>query len=200
MWSRVRRDSVHVRALHSLRLWCMGLVAKHLMDRLQEEIVGLASPKPSKKPKAQSEIASDTLFQFKITLMESEPPIWRRIQVKDCTLDKLHEHIQTAMGWTNSHLHEFEINGQRHGDPDLLDDGFEDFECIDSTKTIISDIVPEGRKRFAFRYEYDFGDGWDHAVVFEGYPPVEKGQEVPALPGGGTGLPARRWLRRLGMR
>ena len=134
----------------------------NMMDRLQGDIVGLARPKPSKKPKAQSEIASDTLFQFKITLMESEPPIWRRIQVKDCTLDKLHEHIQTAMGWTNSHLHEFEINGQRHGDPDLLDDGFEDFECIDSTKTIISDIVPEGRKRFAFRYEYDFGDGWEH--------------------------------------
>ena len=87
------------------------------------------------------------LFQFKITLMESEPPIWRRIQVKDCTLDKLHEHIQTAMGWTNSHLHEFEINGQRHGNPELLDDGFEGFECVDSTTTMISDIVPKGSKR-----------------------------------------------------
>ena len=44
----------------------------------------------------------DTVYQFKITLLDSQPPIWRRIQVKDCTLDKLHEHIQTAMGWTNS--------------------------------------------------------------------------------------------------
>lgn len=44
--------------------------------------------------------ASERLYQFKITLLESELPIWRRIQVKNGTLDKLHEHIQTAMGWT----------------------------------------------------------------------------------------------------
>ena len=47
----------------------------------------------------------------------SSPPIWRRIQVEDCTLDKLHEHIQTAMGWTNSHLHHFRIGEQLYGDP-----------------------------------------------------------------------------------
>ena len=47
--------------------------------------------------------ASERLQQFKITLKEIEPPIWRRIQVKNCTLDKLHEHIQTSVGWTNSH-------------------------------------------------------------------------------------------------
>src|SRR5689334_20031827 len=39
---------------------------------------------------------ADTVYQFKITLLESHPPIWRRIQVQDCTLDKLHEYIQTA--------------------------------------------------------------------------------------------------------
>ena len=63
--------------------------------------------------------APDTVYQFKITLLESHPPIWRRIQVKDCTLDKLHEHIQTAMGWTNSHLHHFKIGEQLYGDPDV---------------------------------------------------------------------------------
>ena len=51
----------------------------------------------------------DRIYQFKITLKDIQPPIWRRIQVRDCTLDKLHEHIQTAMGWTNSHLHHFRI-------------------------------------------------------------------------------------------
>ena len=54
---------------------------------------------------------SQRLYQFKITLSGLRPPIWRRIQVKNCTLDKLHEHIQTAMGWTNSHLHHFRIDG-----------------------------------------------------------------------------------------
>ena len=112
--------------------------------------------------------SSGRLYQFKITLLESQPPIWRRIQVKNCTLDKLHERIQTAMGWTNSHLHQFEIDGERFGDPELLDDGFEDFECVDSTVTKISDIIPKDGKRFRFLYEYDFGDDWEHEVLFEG--------------------------------
>ena len=82
--------------------------------------------------------ASERLYQFKITLVESKPPIWRRIQVKNCTLDKFHERIQTAMGWNNSHLHRFEIKGERYGDPEILDDGYDDFDCVDSTITKIS--------------------------------------------------------------
>jgi hypothetical protein len=122
---------------------------------------------------------TERLYQFKITLLESKPPIWRRIQVKDSTLDKLHERIQTAMGWTNSHLHQFEIDEERYGDPELLDDGFEDFECVDSTVTKISKIVPEDGKRFRFLYEYDFGDGWEHDVLFEGCLKAEKGDRYP---------------------
>jgi len=155
------------------------LVAKHLMDRLQDGITRLGESKMSKQPKAKTKAATGTLFQFKIKLLGSEPPIWRRIQVQDCTLDKLHEHIQTAMGWTNSHLHQFEIKGQRYGDPELLDDGFEDFECVDSTVTMVSDVVPQSGKRFAFKYEYDFGDGWEHEVLFEGCPEPEKGKKYP---------------------
>lgn len=123
--------------------------------------------------------ASERLYQFKITLLESQPPIWRRIQVKNCSLDKLHEHIQTAMGWTNSHLHQFKIDGERYGDLELLDDGFEDFECIDSTVTKISEIVPKDGKRFRFFYEYDFGDDWQHEVLFEGCLRAQKGQRYP---------------------
>jgi hypothetical protein len=71
---------------------------------------------------------SERVYQFKITLKESHPPIWRRIQVKDCILDKLHEHIQTAMGWTNSHLHDFKIDDKRYGDPVLLHENFDDID------------------------------------------------------------------------
>jgi pRiA4b ORF-3-like protein len=66
--------------------------------------------------KKAGKAATTTVFQFKITLLEISPPIWRRIQVAGGTLDELHEHIQTAMGWTNSHLHEFEIGGERYGE------------------------------------------------------------------------------------
>jgi hypothetical protein len=123
--------------------------------------------------------ASKVIFQFKITLMQSKPPIWRRIQIQNCTLDKLHEHIQTAMGWTNSHLHDFEIDDQRYGDPELLDEGFEDFDCVNSTQTMISDIIPNNRKRFSFNYQYDFGDSWDHEILFEGCPPLDPTVKYP---------------------
>ena len=35
--------------------------------------------------------ATERLYQFKITLLEVMPPIWRRIQVRNCSLDKLHD-------------------------------------------------------------------------------------------------------------
>ena len=119
------------------------------------------------------------IFQFKITLLGAEPPIWRRIQVENCTLDKLHEHIQTAMGWTNSHLHQFEIGGQPYGDPMLIDENFMEMDYQDSTTTMLSRIVAERRKRFRFLYEYDFGDSWEHEVLFEGCPPADPKVKYP---------------------
>ncbi len=123
--------------------------------------------------------AADTVYQFKITLLESQPPIWRRIQVRDCTLDKLHEHIQTAMGWTNSHLHHFRIGEQLYGDPDLMQENFEDMEYKDSTTTKVSDILPRTGRRFRFQYEYDFGDSWYHEVLFEGVVRAEPKVKYP---------------------
>ncbi len=135
--------------------------------------------KKKAEPKAKT-AADEWVFQFKITLKGIKPPIWRRIQTKDCTLDKLHEHIQTAMGWTNSHLHQFEIDGIRYGDPELLDEGWEDeIPVVNSLRTKISKIVPEDGKQFQFAYEYDFGDGWEHEIVFEGCLRVEKGTRYP---------------------
>jgi hypothetical protein len=113
--------------------------------------------------------ASRRLFQFKITLRGVTPPIWRRIQVFDDPLDKLHEHIQAAMGWTNSHLHEFLIQGRRCGDPELLDDA-EPFSGVDSTRTLLSELLPADGPPISFEYHYDFGDGWVHEVQFEGSP------------------------------
>jgi len=132
----------------------------------------------------------ERLYQFKITLLGFTPIIWRRIQVKTCTLDKLHEHIQTAMGWTNSHLHQFEINGERYGDPELLDDGFaDDDHFIDSTAIMLGDIVPKSGKRLTFEYEYDFGDGWQHEIVFEGCLKSEKGKRYPVCVEGANACP-----------
>ena len=50
-----------------------------------------------------------TIYQFKVTLKESDPPIWRRIQVPDLTLGELHDVLQVVMGWEDGHLHQFII-------------------------------------------------------------------------------------------
>ena len=140
----------------------------------------------------QERIATSTsrrLFQFKISLRGAEPGIWRRIQVFDDTLDKLHEHIQAAMGWTNSHLHQFFIADRRCGDPELLDDDVEPFTGLDSTRTILSELLAADRAPIAFEYHYDFGDGWVHDVHFEGSPLPEPGVEYPQCLEGARACP-----------
>ena len=130
------------------------------------------------------------VYQFKITLRHVKPPIWRRIQVLDGTLDELHEHIQAAMGWTNSHLHQFVIRGERYGDPELLNDGLgDDGETLDSTKMKLSVLLAQTRKSTKFRYEYDFGDGWEHEVVFEGASAAEPGVRYPLCIKGARACP-----------
>jgi len=129
---------------------------------------GIAAIAPSKR-----------LYQFKITLLDVDPVIWRRIQIKNCSVDKLHECIQTAMGWTNSHLHRFEVQGIVCGDPELLCDDPDSFVGTNSRETMVRDIVPRSGARFQFSYEYDFGDRWKHDVLFEGCVASEKGVRYP---------------------
>src|SRR5262249_28906136 len=125
------------------------LAASQLIDCLQANIA-MPTGRPMRATRSRRAKPADAGYQFKIMLLESHPPIWRRIQVQACTLDKLHEHIQTAMGWTNSHLHHFKIGEQLYGDPELMQENFEDMEYKDSTTTRISDILPRSGKRFRF--------------------------------------------------
>jgi hypothetical protein len=134
---------------------------------------------PAWRAEARKRKPTTLLYQLKFTLVGNSPAIWRRIQVQDGTLDRLHEHIQTSMGWTNSHLHHFEVHGQLYGDPQLMEENFHEMNYRDSTITLLSDILPEDKQPFRFRYEYDFGDSWEHEVLFEGCPNAAKGQKYP---------------------
>jgi hypothetical protein len=133
--------------------------------------------------------AAQRLYQFRITLLDTRPPVWRRIQVKDCTLDKLHEHVQAALGWTNSHLHHFRVGEQLYGDPLLMRENFAEMEYEDSTATRLSDILPRSGRRCRFEYEYDFGDSWRHEVLFEGCPRAERGKRYPVCLEGARACP-----------
>ncbi|CAN5439054.1 hypothetical protein BH11BAC1_BH11BAC1_23940 [soil metagenome] len=105
----------------------------------------------------------DTSYQFTIRLRGSEPEIWRRIQVvTDTTLFELHHVIQIAMGWTNSHLYEFQLKELHFGtqysdDQEVYGDDFRDASLI-SIKEL--ELKPEQ----IFVYQYDFGDNWEHSI------------------------------------
>jgi hypothetical protein len=59
------------------------------------------------------------IFQLKIALAGIRPPVWRRVLPPgETTLAELHDVVQVAMGWTDTHLHEFEIGDARYGLPD----------------------------------------------------------------------------------
>jgi len=59
------------------------------------------------------------LLQLRIALKDSDPAIWRRFLVpSDYHLGHLHMAIQMVMGWTNSHLHQFRINGVKYAGPE----------------------------------------------------------------------------------
>ncbi len=131
--------------------------------------------------------ASDQAYQFRITLADIKPPIWRRIQVGNCTLDKFHEHIQTAMGWTNSHLHQFEIGPLLYGDPALMEEDFVSY--MNSMRTMLNEILPAKKKKFEIFYEYDFGDSWRHRIEFEGIHQIEEGVKLPCCIGGARACP-----------
>jgi hypothetical protein len=138
------------------------------------------STKKAKRPATiRTPTPAGTVYQIKITLLGIRPPIWRRVHVEDCTLDTLHEHIQTAMGWTNSHLHHFRVGEQLYGDPELMQENFEDSDYKDSTKTMLSAIVSKLGRHARFRYEYDFGDSWEHEILVEESSEAEPGRKYP---------------------
>jgi hypothetical protein len=112
------------------------------------------------------------IFQFKISLEHIDPPIWRRIQMDDCTLEELHDIIQIAIGWEEMHMHAFVVDDEQYGDPRHGGD----FE-YDSRSVRLSDLVGAGHTRFG--YDYDFGDDWEHIVEVETTLPAEAGVRYP---------------------
>lgn len=108
---------------------------------------------------------SATVYQLKITLRDIRPPIWRRVHVRASEqLEHLHYVAQISMGWTNSHLHSFTIQGVEYGVP-MPDLGFDDLGLEDESKVRLGKLIPG--EKFKFSYLYDFGDSWEHEILVE---------------------------------
>jgi hypothetical protein len=150
-----------------------------LLDSLEED--ERVKPRRTNVPKAER------VYQLKIRLKDISPPIWRRAQVPDCTLGDLHEVIQIVMGWKDCHLHQFIINGEYYGPLDP-DDNDLDMETEDEEGVLLSQII-KGDRTVRFRYEYDFGDGWLHEIVFERIVGREPGVKYPRCVDGARACP-----------
>ncbi len=136
----------------------------------------------AKRARRQAPISPDSILKLKVMLAEVEPPVWRRILVPASdTLLELHRALQAAMGWTDSHLHRFELAQQRYGLPEMGDDGVADerslplFEAFEAAAELL--------------YEYDFGDGWKHRVRLEQVLPVDPLLRYPRCIDGGRACP-----------
>ena len=107
----------------------------------------------------------DFILALRISLMDSEPEIWRRFIVPyDITLMGFHEIIQIVMGWQNAHLFEF------HTDQGVFTPGVEDTgDGQDSVHPVgsvtLKEIIQPTTHRF--EYVYDLGDDWDHEIFVE---------------------------------
>ena len=107
---------------------------------------------------------SKAIYQLKVTLDVIEPTIWRRLLVPDnISLAELHEILQLAMGWTNSHLHEFTIARKNYGDPE--DDDLDNHGTKDEKDYQLNQLYL--REKSKFSYLYDFGDNWEHTISVE---------------------------------
>ena len=116
------------------------------------------------------------IYQLKVTLNDSTPPIWRRIIVPENTsLYDLHEILQIVMGWQNYHLHMFKIAGQIYGDPEDDEDG--DLGTKNETRYRLNQLGL--REKAKFSYEYDFGDSWEHTLLVEKILPANSSTHYP---------------------
>jgi hypothetical protein len=125
------------------------------------------------EPSAQAALVgrSGQAVELTVVLRDTEPVVWRRIVVPaSLSLRQLHAVLQTAMGWEDYHLHLFDVGGVLYGD-------VEDFpgELGDEETSTVGDAAAVAGE---WRYQYDFGDGWDHDI--------RVGQRLASV---GTGTP-----------
>lgn len=114
-----------------------------------------------------------TVYQLKISIRGIRPPIWRRLIVyADTTLIDLHKIIQTAMGWTNSHLHLFD-----DGRNEYASESFQLDYTISANNVKLNEILKKEKDKVY--YLYDMGDSWEHEILPEKILDANEYDQIP---------------------
>jgi hypothetical protein len=105
------------------------------------------------------------ILRFRIELQETDPLVWREIEVPgDYTFWDLHVDIQDAMGWQDYHLHRFTMAHPRTKKEQIFGIHHLGQDCDDPPGWATQLASMYTLRNNAARYEYDFGDDWQHTV------------------------------------
>lgn len=153
---------------------------------LVEKLAGRAPRRRPRGPrlpaKRKKSAGPAPIYQIKVTLRGSKPPIWRRLEVPaDIGLRGLHHVLQVAFDWDDSHLHVFETPYGQFGDGDP------DLEHRDETPVALEQVAPGAGDKIV--YLYDFGDGWEHEIVVEKVLDRDPAATYPRCTGGRRAAP-----------
>ena len=164
-----------------------ALGKKPLLDVLDQDVQVIPPSRPrAKAPRPSGARNQPEIYQIKVTLKNTRPRVWRRIQVRsDITLPKLHRVLQRVMGWEDYHLHAFIIGGTEYGEPDP---DFPDELVVISEKWVKLKSLVAGAKE-KFTYNYDFGDDWVHELLVEQVGAPEEGARYPVCLAGERACP-----------
>jgi len=107
-------------------------------------------------------------YQFKITIKDTHPPIWRRVIVPaGLSFNQLTLVLNTVMGWYGYHLSSYTFQNlalEFEDDPEEEFGIWSDNEILDAAEYTINEFVEDVK---SFTYVYDFGDYWSHQVQVE---------------------------------
>ena len=132
------------------------------MDREYGPAWACADQETARGLSMAGKVARTPSYQLKVALEDATPPVWRRVVLPGhWHLGRVHTVVQYAMGWTDSHLHEFEVDGVRYGEADPASGS----EVRREATARLHEVVPAVGARML--YTYDFGDDWRHEIVVE---------------------------------
>ena len=117
------------------------------------------------------------IVRAEVHILDIEPRISRTLELPMAlNLAQLHEVLQAAFGWTDSHMHQFNIGGLIYGAPEFDEDNLFDSRIFEATEVRLIDIhfpYDPDEKPVTIIYEYDFGDNWRHLLQLERIPRQE---------------------------
>lgn len=128
--------------------------------------------------------ASLSLHELRVTLLDVTPPVWRGLRVPSAlTLSALHAIVQEAFGWEDRHLHEWRAGDVTYG---LADEDSWGEDLADESAAVLGDVAGV---EDVLRYDYDFGDGWEHLVEVVSVAPYDPSLAPVACLGGARACP-----------